>query len=211
MKNLTILLFLLFSLEAAAQAFEGTVTWTAKIVPPDATGRSANGITMKVKGTNVTLVVNGGMMNGAEMWYMNNNTSVIRIMRSQKMFVNVPAEAMAAAANAVEVGKFVKTTETVKILNYTCTKYTGEIKSQGVTTQVNIWTTSEIKDAKKVLARQPDPFGNPKLPEGVEGTPLKIEQIVSGTTSTMEVTKLKLEKLSDDLFKLPADFKEFGK
>jgi hypothetical protein len=45
----------------------------------------------------------------------------------------------------------------------------------------------------------------------VEGTPLKIEKIVSGTTSPMEVTELKLEKLSDDLFKLPADFKEFGK
>jgi hypothetical protein len=211
MKNLLLFLCMLCCLQASAQSFEGTIIWTVKSDPPDASGRSATGLTIKAKGTTVTTVINGGMMNEIEMWYMNNDTKIMRILRAQKMYAVVPPEAMIAAAKAVETGKFIKTTETTKILNYTCSKYTGEIKAQGLTAQVSFWTTTEIKDDQKVLSRHPDPFGNPKLPEGVDGIPLKVERISPRETSTMEVTELRLEKLSDELFKLPPDFKEFGK
>jgi hypothetical protein len=209
MKKIIIILALFaIAMPSYCQPFEGTITWRV----PDPAGKvGASSIVLKVKGNTIITVINGGMMNGAEMWFMNNDTKIMRVMRPQKMFVVVPPEAMAAAAQAVEATKFVKTAETTKILNYTCTKYTGEMKARGVTTKVAIWTTTEIKDDLKVLAHQPDPFGNPKLPEGVEGVPLKIEKTDPKGTAVMEVTEVKPEKLSDDLFKVPADFKEMGK
>jgi len=200
-------LCVLLAMQTHAQSFEGIITWRS----PDAGGKGDANLVLKVKGKNIVTVINGGMMNGVEMWFMNNDTKIMRVMRPQKMFAVVPPEAMAAAAKAVEVTKFVKTTETMKILQYTCIKYSGEMKQNGITTNVSIWTTTEIKDDQKVLMHQPDPFANPKLPEGVEGVPLKIEKTNSKGTTVLEVTDVKLEKLSDDLFKLPADFKEMGK
>lgn len=195
----------LSAMQVHAQSFEGTITWHS----PNPNGDAS--LVLKVKGTTIITTIHGGMMNGVEMWFMENDNKVKRVMRPQKMFAVVPPEAMAAAKNAVDVTKFVKTTETSKVLQYSCTKYTGEMKSNGVTTKVTIWTTTEIKDDQKVLEHQPDPFGNPKLPEGVQGVPLKIEKTTDKGTTVMEVTELKFEKLSNEIFKLPADFKEMGK
>jgi hypothetical protein len=213
MKKLLILVCAVVCLQAAiAQPFEGTITWNAKQTPAAPAGGGAPGsLVLKVKGTSIITLINGGMMNGAEMWFMNHDTKIMRVMRPQKMFVVVPEEAMAAAAKASEVTAIVKTSETIKILGYTCTKYVGEMKAMGVTSKVAFWTTTEIKDEQKVLAHQPDPFGNPRLPQGVEGVPLKIEKVAPGGTTTLEVSDIKFEKLSDDLFKVPADFKEMGK
>jgi hypothetical protein len=206
MRKYIIVVLCVIAMQSYGQSFEGTIVWSA----PDARGTASN-LTLKIKGTTIITVVNGGMMNGSEMWFMNNHTRIMRVMRPQKMFVVLPPEAMAAAAKSVEVGKFVKTAETAKVLNYNCTKYTGEMKAQGVTTNVAIWTTTEIKDDLKVLAHQPDPFANPQLPEGVEGVPLKIEKTGTNGTSVLVATEVKPENLSDELFTVPADFKEMGK
>lgn len=136
---------------------------------------------------------------------------ITRVVRAQKMFVVVPQEAMAASEKAAAMSKFTKTNETAKVLDYTCVKYTGEMNTRGVTTKVNYWTTTEISDPLKVLAHQPDPFGNPKLPEGVEGVPLKIENVMPDNTITLEATEVKNEKMNAQDFKIPADFKEMGK
>ena len=210
MKAIYALVVLLISLQAAAQSFEGTIHWTVKSNPPDARGMS--GLTIKAKGKSLITVVNGGMMNGAEMWYLNHDTKVMRVMRPQKMFVVVPAEAMAAAANAFSATKFVQTNETAKVLSYTVRKFTGEIKMGMTNAKVTFWTTTDLKDDQNVLARQPDPFGYPKLPEGVTGIPLKIELVAAnGNTTILEVVEVKAEKLTDDNFTVPADFKEMGK
>jgi hypothetical protein len=211
MKNLIIIFCLVIAIGTNAQSFEGTITWTAKESGGKSAGNSSSTLTMKVKGTAIITVINGGVMNGMEMWFMDNDMKIVRVMRQQQMFVVLPPEAIAAAEKAVETGKFIKTGETTKILNYTCTKYAGETKSNGVTTKVSIWTTTAISDALKVLSHQPDPFGNPKLPAGVEGVPLKIEKVSPSGTSTMEVTALKNEKLDAEEFKIPASFKQMGK
>jgi hypothetical protein len=206
MRKCIIFVFCVIAVQAYGQSFEGTIVWSA----PDPKGAASN-LTMKIKGTTIITVVNGGMMNGTEMWFMNNRSRIMRVMRPQKMFVVLSPEAMAAAAKSVEAGKFVKTDETAKVLDYNCRKYTGEMRSRGVTTNVAIWTTTEIKDDLKVLAHQPDPFSNPQLPEGVEGVPLKIEKTGPNGTSVLVATEVKPENLSDELFTVPADFKEMGK
>ena len=207
MKHCIVLLFCVIAMHSYGQSFEGTIVWSA----PEAQGAASN-LTMKVKGSTIVTVVNGGMVNGTEMWFMNNHTKIMRVMRPQKMFIVLPQEAIAAAAKSVGYGKFVKTGETAKVLNYTCTKYTGEMNVRGTTTNVAIWTTTEIKDDLKVLAHLPDPFSDPKLPEGIEGVPLKIEKTdPNGTSSVLVVMEVKPESLSDDLFTVPADFKEMGK
>lgn len=146
MQKLIIVFLCAISIHVHAQSFEGIITWQIK----DVSGKGApTSLMLNVKGTTIITVINGGMMNGNEMWFMNNDTKVMRVMRPQKMFVVVPPEALAAAAKAVEVSKFVKTAETAKVLTYTCTKYTGTTTAQGVTTKVAIWTTTEIKDNHK--------------------------------------------------------------
>jgi hypothetical protein len=56
--------------------------------------------------------------------------------------------------NKVEV-KVTKTGETAKVLDYTCTKYIVDIKSNGQTMQQFIWSTTAIKDIDlKGLSRQ---------------------------------------------------------
>ncbi|HQQ96444.1 MAG TPA: DUF4412 domain-containing protein [Cyclobacteriaceae bacterium] len=209
MKTIYALITLLISLQASAQSFEGTIQWSAKSNPADARGMS--GLTIKAKGNSLITVVNGGMMHGAEMWYLNRDTKVMRVMRPQKMFAVVPQEALAAAAKAFSASPFVKSNETSKVLSYTVTKFTGEVKMGMATSKVTFWTTTDIKDDQHVLARQPDPFGFPKLPEGVTGIPLKIEIFTNGTTTVLEVVEVKSEKLADGIFTVPSDFKEMGK
>lgn len=210
MKKIYAFLVMLISLQASAQSFEGTIRWSAKSNPADARGMT--GLTIKAKGNNLITVVNGGMMNGSEMWYLNRDTKVMRVMRPQKMFAVMPPEALAAAAQASSASRFVQTNETAKVLSYTVRKFTGEIKMGMATSKVTFWTTTDLKDDQHVLARQPDPFGYPKLPEGVTGVPLKIEiTAANGTTTILEVVEVKSEKLGDDTFAVPADFKEMGK
>jgi hypothetical protein len=206
MKKSIAIVLLAIVAQAHGQSFEGTITWAAKPAP---VGTTAS-LTMKVKGTTIITMVNGGMMNGIEMWFMDNYRKAARVMRPQKMFVVVPPEAMAACDKAVTMGKFKKTSETAKVLTYTCTKYTGEIRAKGVTIKVNYWTTTEVSDELKMLAHNPDPFESRRLPEGVEGVPLKIERMLPAATTALEVTEVKREKLKAEDFIIPADFKEMG-
>src|ERR1043165_5009296 len=81
MKNLIFLLFVLVSLKTVGQSFEGTITWKD---PTDASGKSST-LNLKVKGTTIITQITGGMMNGMEMWFMDNDTKIMRVMRAQKM------------------------------------------------------------------------------------------------------------------------------
>lgn len=202
MKNLVVALCIFFSLQAAAQSFEGTITWTMKSPSP---GEDVS-LNMKAKNGSLITVLQGGMMSGMEMWFSDNNRKVMRVMRAQKMYVIMPPEALAAADKALEFGPFKKTSETTTILGYTCTKYTGELKEHGTATKISFWTTTGLKDDSKVLMRHPSPFIAPKLPAEVQGIPLKIET----GNDILEVTEIKSVKLSEADFQIPAEFTKMG-
>lgn len=71
MKNLIVIAFLVIFIRAHSQSFEGTITWAIKQNP--ATSGPSTGLTMKVKENTIITLVNGGMMNGIEMWFTDNN------------------------------------------------------------------------------------------------------------------------------------------
>ena len=133
MKNLLVIFCIFFSLQATSQSFEGTVTWT---INPGSTPPTT--VLLKAKGGTVITVLQGGIMNGLEMWSSDNNKKVVRVIRARKMYVTVPPEALQGVDKSVTYGKFVKTAETKTIVGYACTQYTGEVTEQGKTVKMSI-------------------------------------------------------------------------
>ena len=162
------------------------------------------GMTVKIKGTNLSTMMEGGTVDGMEMLHRDGQPAV-RINRKDKTYSKIP-EAPEGKQPEVTV---VKTSETAKIVGYTCQKYQVTIKDQGQSITQFMWTTSEIKDVDmKAMARQRNTQGRPIFYEKVEGFPLRIEVSVPQGSVMMEVQELKREKLLDSQFSIPEGFKE---
>jgi hypothetical protein len=109
-----------------------------------------------------------------------------------------------------------KTSETMKILGYNCTKYIVVMTDRGQTVNTNMWATTEIKDIDmKAFAKQRMSRGQSMIYEGVDGIPLKMESNTKEGNMIMEVTEIKKEPLNATDFTIPSDYKEtkgmFGK
>ena len=92
----------------------------------------------------------GGMMGNIDMLYLASKNTTYKINREAKTY-----SAMTGSDTMkVRDVKITKTSETAKILNYTCTKYIAESNEQGHTIHQIFWTTTEIKGLDmKSLAR----------------------------------------------------------
>ena len=102
-----------------------------------------------------------------------------------------------------------KTSETMKILGYNCTKYVSTVKEGDHVVTSNLWTTTEIKDIDlKALAKQRTVRGQSMFSEHVEGMPLRIESITKEGNMIMEVLEIKRESLNAADFTIPANYKE---
>jgi hypothetical protein len=112
--------------------------------------------------------------------------------------------------------KVTKTSETTKIMNYTCTKYIVERKTQSETYTQFIWATTEIKDLDlSALSKQRMGKDYQIYLDKIDGVPLRVEMKTKEAAMTMEVNQLKKESVPASTFAIPADFKEvpsmFGK
>lgn len=170
------------------------------------------GMTMKIKGGNTLMLMDGGMMSGNEMLHLKDKTQTVRLDRANKTFT-IMSGAQAANAGATKTPdvKFTKTSETTKILGYNCTKYLADMKEPNGSTMTQIfWTTTDIKDVDfKSLAKQRiGPGGRSMLPEGIEGVPMRIEMATPEGKMIMEVAEIKRETLNASDFTIPSDFKE---
>jgi len=106
--------------------------------------------------------------------------------------------------------KITKTSETQKILGYTCTKYIIEQTGRdGKTVNTNYWATNEIKDVDlKALAKQQTGQGESVIFTEIDGVPLKMEMTMPDGKMTMECTQIKRESLPASTFVLPAGYSE---
>lgn len=101
-----------------------------------------------------------------------------------------------------------KTSETKKILGYTCTKYILKTEGNGQTIEQYIWATTEIKDLN--LGDLMDQ-GKGQMTvdfKKIDGVPLRMEMGAQGMRMTMEATEVKRGGVSNSDFEIPAGFKK---
>ncbi len=163
------------------------------------------GMMIKIKGSNTLTTMDGGMMTGDILHTQDKN---VRLNRENKTYSVMPEGKRSGQANASEP-TVTKTSETMKIVGYNCTKYIVTMNEHGQTITSNLWATTDIKDIDlKAIAKQQMERGQSMSFEGVDGIPLRIETMTPQGQMTMEVTEIKREALDASTFVIPADYKE---
>ncbi|HCW06078.1 MAG TPA: hypothetical protein DGG95_01790 [Cytophagales bacterium] len=165
------------------------------------------GMIVKIKGGNSLVTMDGGMMSGD---FLHTSDKSVKLDRDNKTYWVMPAGKGGPGGMDQNAKPTVtKTSETMKVLGYTCTKYVATTTERGQTITTNIWTTTEIKDIDtKSFAKQRMGRGQSIFYEGIDGVPLRIESSTKEGNMVMEVTDIKRESLDASLFTIPSDYKE---
>ncbi|MCR6642823.1 MAG: DUF4412 domain-containing protein [Sporocytophaga sp.] len=168
-----------------------------------------SGVLIKIKDGNNLIKMEGGMSEMlGEILYLKDKDQSYSIRRKNKTYSILPKASETKEKDPIV--KVTKTSETAKIIGYTCTKYIIQVTDQGKTINQIVWTTTEIKDF--------DPKGLSKMTsagskeakiylDGVDGVPLKMESDTGEMKMVMEVTELKKTPLDILLFSIPFDYK----
>jgi hypothetical protein len=151
--------------------------------------------------------MDGGMMDKTQILYLKDKDQSIHIDNINKTYTTMNSK---SSDNTAEpAAKVTKTSETKKILNYTCTKYIVESTSpKGKPAQQLFWTTKEISVDMKNLSKHQAGKGNQFFYDNIEGVPLQIEMSTAEGKMTMEATEVKKESLAVSLFQVPSGYKE---
>lgn len=171
-------------------------------------GMMPSGFLFKVKGGNTLTIIEGGMM-PMEVLHLKDQDKTYRLDRKNKTYTEMSAATTTAAGESIKPEvKITKTTETMTLLNYNCTKYIASVTERGKTVDQIYWTTTDIKDFDmKALTKQKMGRGNQQLLyDGIDGVPLKIEMIMSEAKMIMEVLEIKKESLGASDFAIPSGF-----
>jgi hypothetical protein len=172
----------------------------------DANSMMPSGFVLKMKNKNILTKFDGGMFK-SETLYLSEKDASYSIDREAKTYSNIP-EHKEDPNNKVDV-KVTKTSETAKILDYTCSKYLVDITTKGQTMQQVIWTTTAIKDIDfKALAKYKVGNSNSMFYGQLEGVPLKTEMSAPQGKMIMEVTEIKKQSLPSSEFAIPSGYKE---
>lgn len=163
------------------------------------------GMIVKLKDGNSLVTMDGGMTSGD---FLHTADKSVRLDRENKTYSVMPTGDGKGTENH-EQPTVTKTSETMKILGYTCTKYIVIMTEHGQTVTTNMWTTTEIKGIDmKAMAKQRMGRGQSMFSDKVDGVPLKIESSMKDGNMIMEVTEFKRESLNAADFIIPADYKE---
>lgn len=176
------------------------------MVSGDMSSMMPTGVTVKFKGGNSLISLEGGMMDKNDALYRADKDQTYAINNQAKSYMVMKKNTNTATQ---EKPKITKTSETAKIMGYNCTKYLIEQNGpDGTAMKISYWTTTDIKDIDlKSLAKQQ--MGNQSLVyTEVEGVPVKIEMPLPQGVMTMEMTELKKESLPASDFEVPAGYTE---
>jgi Domain of unknown function (DUF4412) len=167
-----------------------------------------SGFTQKMKGGNTLTIMEGGMTGNMEILFLKDKNQSYRLDRQRKSYTLLNGDGNFGSSKPAV--KITKISETLKILNYTCTKYTADVTENGRTQTHFYWTTKEIKDfdVKSLQQQRMGKDNNSFYFEGIEGVPLKMEVSFPEGKMVMEVISLKKEAMAQTDFIIPVDFKE---
>ena len=182
----------------------------------DLTSMMPKGLTIEIKNENALTHMEGGPI-AMDILYLKDKDKSYRLDRQNKTYSVMETTPASASKTTATPPKVTKTSETLKVLNYNCTKYLVEYGENSATIHQTIWTTTDIKDIDvKSLSRHKVGKGQSMYYEGMDGVPLRVEIATPQGKMSMEVTEIKRGGVNSDDFKIPADFKEteggmFGK
>ena len=181
----------------------------------DMSSMMPKGFLIELKDGNAVSRMEGGPMGNFESLYLKDKDKSYRLDRQNKTY-SVIEESKGGQEMASTPPKVTKTSETRKILNYTCTKYLAEYTVGTHTINQSIWATTDIKDIDfKSMSKHKMGRGESIYFEGIEGVPLRTEVISPQGTMSMEATEIKRGGVNAADFIIPPDFKEtqgmFGK
>src|SRR4030095_12964544 len=101
--------------------------------------------------------------------------------------------------------------ETARILNYNCTKYIADVKSEkGTNMQQIFWATKDLPgiDFKNMSKQRMGNSSQRMWYAEIDGVPLKVEMKTPQGNMIMEATEIKKQSLSSSDFAIPAGFQE---
>jgi hypothetical protein len=168
------------------------------------------GFVIETKDNNSLTKMNGGMIT-MDMLYLRDKNQGYMLDRNAKTYRVLSSGGNPGPKHDSVKHTVTKTGETMKILNYNCTKYVATLTSEkGTTTTQVFWTTTEIKgmDMKSLSRQRMGNSGQSMYLEGIDGVPLRIEMGNEQMNMIMEVTDIKKETLPSSDFVIPTDFKE---
>jgi hypothetical protein len=166
------------------------------------------GFIIQTKSGSMLSKMEGGVI-GIETLYQKDKDKTYTLDRDNKTYSTLKVSDKPETAAGTGEVKVTKTTETAKILSYTCTKYIVERKTQNDTYTQFIWATTEIKDIDlSGLSKQKMGKDYQLYLDKIDGVPLRVEMKTKEANMTMEVNQLKKESIPASTFAVPADFKE---
>lgn len=166
-----------------------------------------SGMTMKAKNGSVLSQVDGGVMAGMETLHQKGKNETYFINRESKTYSSIAYDESKSVTQDQRV-TVNKTTETQKILTYTCTKYLVTVTEGEHTINQIFWTTTELKgiDFKSMGDQKMGKSSQAMYYKDMAGVPLKMEMTMPQGTMVMEVTEIKKQTLPASDFEIPADF-----
>ena len=166
------------------------------------------GMILKTKNGNALSKVEGGVVGGMETLYQKGKNESYMINRESKTYSVVPHNESTATSTHEQKVTVKKTTETQKILNYTCTKNIVTVTEGDHTINQIFWTTNELKgiDFKSISDQKSGKGRQAMYYKDLDGVPLKVEMTMPQGTMVMQVTEIKKETLPASDFEIPAGF-----
>lgn len=166
--------------------------------------------TIKMKdGNSLTTVDGGARAIMGDILYQKATDKTYYIKQDSKTYSVAPKNT--ATTKDSSIVTVVATTETKKILTYTCTKYIVTISVRGEKQTMHVWATKDLKQYDVKVFHNSNISGQEAYSEAfkkIDGIPLGMEMNQYGQSVTMEVIELKNTTLLASEFIIPAGFKE---
>ncbi len=168
-------------------------------------GLFPKGFTLQLKGPRSLVKTEGGPAIGDVLTFADKNTSY-QIDRTARTYRKLASDPLKQTTGAYKV---TPTSDTAKVLGYTCKRYLIETTEAGEKMSYAVWATNDIKglDASSLRRLNFGKSGSEFMSQ-IEGVPLKIDAVTPQAKLFMVATSVKSEALPDSLFVLPAGFKE---
>lgn len=164
-------------------------------------------VILKLKGSNSLMSIHGGMMDGNDILHLSERDETFSINHGAKTFTLMPKPEVSKQATP----KVTKTSETQKILNYTCTKYIIETTTpEGKTVKADYWATTDIKDIDmKAIAKQQMGRDQSFVFPEVDGFPMRIVTNMPQLGQlTIDTAEIKRGSVAASEVQLPTGYKE---
>ncbi|WP_299249303.1 DUF4412 domain-containing protein [uncultured Cytophaga sp.] len=163
--------------------------------------------TIKYKAGNTYTQVEGGVTAAlGDLLFLKSTDKTYLIKQAAKTYSIYPK----SSNNDSTTYTIKATTESMKVLGYTCYKYIVTYTKNEHSNTMFIWSTKELKQYNKSSFRSKSISNNTseKYFDKIEGVPLKIEINEKGQKVALEVEEFKTTILPASTFAIPSDYKE---